>query len=106
MAVYDGTDADTATKLYVNESQIDTTTLLPPRYSHAKPLVLALEFYRAARVAEVYDRESFSFFGETLGGHSLKHVAASGLYSILIMLRKRKILLSSGPYSFRDIFTS
>ncbi|MEO8001720.1 MAG: hypothetical protein ABI644_07565 [Arenimonas sp.] len=62
-------------------------------YSHSYLLVLALGFYVAAKLLEVFDTQVFSFFQYEMAGHAIKHLfAAMGAAMILWMLRVRKRL--------------
>jgi len=69
--------------------------LTPARYTRGKDLLRAVGFYALAKVLESLDARIFSF-GEVVGGHALKHLAAamSG-YWILRMLQKRQLVETS-----------
>ncbi len=65
--------------------------LFRPRYSHQWLLLLALACYVLAKISEAYDREVFAFSRSLFSGHSLKHLlAASGCFSVLVMLKTRR----------------
>jgi hypothetical protein len=65
--------------------------LFRPKYSHQWLLLLALACYLLAKISETYDREVFAFSRSLFSGHSLKHLlAASGCFSVLVMLRTRR----------------
>lgn len=53
-------------------------------------IILIFILFRLAKVCEQYDKEAFHLLGNTISGHSLKHLlmAAAG-YVIVIMVRKR-----------------
>jgi len=60
-------------------------------YTHRRYLVYGLGLYLLAKVAEYYDREVFSFTGNMLSGHSLKHLlAAAAMFLVYLMLRRRR----------------
>jgi len=62
-------------------------------YSHKWLLLIALFWYVLAKVTELYDLAIFDYTQGLVSGHSLKHLlAASGCYSILVMLHRRKLL--------------
>lgn len=64
--------------------------LFRPKYSRQWLLLVALAFYVLAKISEIYDREVFVFDQNLLSGHSLKHLlAASGCFSVLVMLETR-----------------
>ncbi|MEW8506575.1 MAG: hypothetical protein AB2598_07700 [Candidatus Thiodiazotropha sp.] len=65
--------------------------LFNSRYTHQWLLITALLLYALAKGAEAYDVALFRMTGETVSGHTVKHLlAAAGCYSILIMLKRRK----------------
>lgn len=67
--------------------------LFRSKHSHQWLLLVALGCYILAKLTESYDAEIFRSSGEILSGHSLKHLlAAAGCYSILVMLRRRKVV--------------
>ena len=66
-------------------------TLFRGQYSHRYYLVYGLVFYALAKVAELFDRQIYSFTQELLSGHSLKHLlAAAGAFFLYLMLRRRR----------------
>lgn len=67
--------------------------LFRSRFSHRWFLFAAFVCYLLAKVAELYDRELFALTHGFISGHSLKHLlAAAGLYALVLMLRRRRIL--------------
>lgn len=61
-------------------------------YSHQWLLPAALFWYVLAKVTELYDVSIFSYTQGFVSGHSLKHLfAATGCYTILIMLQRRNV---------------
>ena len=67
--------------------------LFRPRYSHQWLLLVALACYMFAKLLEAYDREVFVLTQSFFSGHSLKHLlAALGCLSVLVMIKKRKLV--------------
>jgi hypothetical protein len=67
--------------------------LFRPRYSHQWLLLVALACYMLAKLSEAYDREVFVFTQSLFSGHTLKHLlAALGCFSVLMMLKMRKLI--------------
>ena len=65
--------------------------LFEGHFSHGWVLLAALAWYALAKVAEAHDAAIFDITGETISGHSLKHLlAAAGCYSLQWMLHVRK----------------
>jgi hypothetical protein len=65
--------------------------LFRPRYTCQWLLVVALACYTLAKLSESCDREVFVFTQNLFSGHSLKHLlAASGCFSVLVMIKTRK----------------
>jgi hypothetical protein len=65
--------------------------LFPARYSGARYLVEMLGFYLLAKVLEFYDAGIWSLTGESISGHSLKHLMAAGAtYSLVRYLKHRQ----------------
>lgn len=61
------------------------------RFSHAWLPALALLCYVFAKLAEHFDRAIFAALGESVSGHTLKHLfAAAGCYALLRFLKARK----------------
>ena len=61
-------------------------------YTHRGLLLLALAVYVLSKVAEHYDAVVFTATGETLSGHSLKHLlAAAALFVVYGMLTRRTV---------------
>jgi len=72
--------------------------LFKSRYSHQWVLLVALAWYALAKVTEAYDLAIFRGTGETISGHTIKHLlAAAGCYSILWMLRARRSVRTPDP---------
>ena len=70
--------------------------LFRPRYSHQWLLLVALACYMLAKLSEAYDREVFVFTQSLFSGHTLKHLmAALGCFSVLMMLKMRKLIDTS-----------
>ena len=62
-------------------------------YSHQWMLLAALGCYILAKLTEMYDWQIFVFSQQFLGGHSIKHLlAAAGCFTVLMMLKRRKVL--------------
>jgi hypothetical protein len=67
--------------------------MFPARYTHRVYLLYGLFFYALAKVAELYDRETFAQTSLLVSGHSLKHLtAALAPGMLLLMLRRRQAL--------------
>jgi hypothetical protein len=67
--------------------------LLPKRYSHYWLVFVAIAFYLGAKLTEHYDKAMFAALGDTVSGHSIKHLsAAAGCYVLLVMFRKRRAI--------------
>lgn len=67
--------------------------LFPPRYTGRVYLLYGLGFYLLAKVAEYYDTEVFRLTGDTVSGHSIKHLLASAaVLCICLMLRRRRAI--------------
>ncbi|MDE2366014.1 MAG: ceramidase domain-containing protein [Betaproteobacteria bacterium] len=61
----------------------------PSRYTRGADIYTVFAWYGAAKLAEIADREIYDL-GHLMSGHTAKHVlAASGVYWILRMLKKR-----------------
>jgi hypothetical protein len=64
--------------------------LFRPRHTHQWLLLIALALYGLAKVLETYDGEIFAWTGQSVSGHTLKHLlAASSCLAVLVMLRIR-----------------
>jgi hypothetical protein len=60
-------------------------------YTHQWYLFVALVCYLLAKVTELYDKEIFSLTGETVSGHTIKHIlAALGAYCVFLLLKRRR----------------
>lgn len=65
--------------------------IIPGRYDLGYYLFYGLAFYLAAKLFEAYDHEAWQLIG--FSGHAIKHLlAACSTLSILLMLKKRKII--------------
>jgi hypothetical protein len=73
--------------------------LFPPRYDRGYDLVIGVAWYGAAKVCELYDREVYRLLGETLSGHTIKHLlGAVGAFWVLRMLwLRRPVTPAVGP---------
>jgi hypothetical protein len=66
----------------------------PPRYTHSRSYIGIFSCYFLAKILENQDPWVFSLLGETVSGHSLKHLAAAGATWFMVELfRKRRALL-------------
>ncbi|MGF1702270.1 ceramidase [Photobacterium makurazakiensis] len=64
--------------------------LYPSRYSHSRFYLYALGWYVLAKGAESNDEEIYQLLGETVSGHSIKHIlAAIAGYCIYLGWKKR-----------------
>ncbi len=54
------------------------------RYTSGRHLAWLIAWYGAAKVLEFLDAEVFEFFGNTVSGHSLKHLA-SGIAALIVI---------------------
>ena len=79
--------------------------LFKSRYTHNSLLLLALGIYVISKLAEYFDAALFAVTGDTISGHSLKHLlAATALMVVYWMLRRRtRHTLQSGPVGHADI---
>lgn len=67
--------------------------LLPAKYTRGADLLWVVGFYALAKILETADRQVFALSGGTVGGHTLKHLAAAAAgYWILRMLKRREPL--------------
>lgn len=67
--------------------------LFAPRYTERRYLLYGLGLYALAKVAELYDDELYVLTSQTLSGHTLKHLLASGsALCVYWMLRRRQPL--------------
>ena len=65
-------------------------------HSHRIYLLYGLAFYAIAKVAELYDRDTFELTANAISGHSLKHLlAASAPLFLLLMLRRRRVVTNA-----------
>jgi len=68
--------------------------LFRPRYSHQSLLGASLGLYLLAKAAEFYDGDIFAATGETVSGHTLKHLLSSlGCGAIVLMVFRRRRLI-------------
>jgi hypothetical protein len=66
---------------------------LPGRYTHRRYLAYAFACYAAAKLFELGDAELMAGSGGLMGGHAMKHFAASaGVACLYVMLRRRQRL--------------
>ena len=66
--------------------------LFPGRFTHRYYLLHGVGCYVLAKLAEHHDGEIFSLTSNAMSGHSLKHLlAATGVYCVYLMLRRRTI---------------
>ena len=64
--------------------------LFPPRYTRGGDFFAGVSLYALAKVAEHFDRPIFAATGETVSGHTLKHLlAAAAIFWLLRMLKLR-----------------
>ena len=71
--------------------------LLKARYTRGSDLAVVAAFYVLAKLAEIFDKEIFSY-DRWISGHTIKHIAAAaGSYWILRMLEKRTPLEDDAP---------
>jgi hypothetical protein len=62
------------------------------RYTHSALLALSLACYMTAKLVEYLDVTIFQLTGSIVGGHTLKHLAASiGCYILVVFLQKRQV---------------
>ena len=63
----------------------------PPRYSGAKYIWWALGTYALAKAFEHYDKQIWDILGQSLSGHTLKHIISGvGIYFLVVYVRRRK----------------
>lgn len=68
--------------------------LFKSQYTHRGLLVPALVIYLASKLAEHFDATLFAATGETVSGHSLKHLlAAAALFVVYWMLQRRTLCI-------------
>ena len=68
--------------------------LLPSRYTRGKDMFAVVGFYALAKLFEALDNQIFSL-GESVSGHTLKHLAAAvACYLVLRMLKLRRPLIN------------
>jgi hypothetical protein len=61
------------------------------RYTHGSMLAWAAIWYGLAKVFETFDVQIYRMLGETVSGHSIKHVlAAIGVFAIVRQIRSRR----------------
>jgi hypothetical protein len=76
--------------------------LFPPRYTRGTDLLIAVAWYAAAKVCELYDERIYNLLAQNLSGHTIKHLlSAAGAYWVCRMLEKRQpiVLGPSSPTS-------
>lgn len=65
---------------------------LPSRYTHGNSYWVLFLFYALAKIAEIYDHQLFSYTGNMISGHNLKHLfAAAGAAWLIRMLWVRRL---------------
>lgn len=65
--------------------------LFPARYTRGSDVAIVVGFYALAKLLEMFDKLIFRIDGQTVSGHTLKHLAAAVAgYWLLRMLQKRK----------------
>jgi hypothetical protein len=70
--------------------------LFPPRYTRGTDLLIAVAWYAAAKVCELYDERIFNLLDHNLSGHTIKHLlSAAGAYWVCRMLEKRQPIAMS-----------
>jgi len=70
--------------------------LIEPRYTRSADLLWVVGFYALAKVLETADRQVFALTGNTVSGHTLKHLAAAMAgYWVLRMLERRSPIPAS-----------
>ncbi len=70
--------------------------LFPPRYTRGTDLLVAVAWYAAAKVCELYDREIYCLLGEVVSGHTIKHLlSAAGAFWVLRMLWLRRPIVAA-----------
>jgi hypothetical protein len=63
------------------------------RYTHGRLLAWAAVWYGLAKVFETFDSQVYRLLGETLSGHSIKHVLASfAIFAVVWQLHVRRPL--------------
>ena len=66
--------------------------LYPPAYSRGQDFLISIGFYAAAKVLEFQDGPIYAALGQTLSGHTMKHLAAAGgtwwIYRMLVLRRQ------------------
>lgn len=67
-----------------------TLLLYPERQSRDLYIVLSLLCYMLAKVAEHFDTYLYGVTGQTISGHSLKHLAAAAGCAVLLVMVKRR----------------
>src|SRR5262249_54797122 len=60
--------------------------LRPAKHYPVRYLGYALGFYVLAKVCEVYDAKFFSWTGQLLRGHSLKHLLSGGAVAFVVQM--------------------
>ncbi|MFQ5954492.1 MAG: hypothetical protein ACE5JZ_05450 [Kiloniellales bacterium] len=62
--------------------------LFPGRHTSRRHVVYLILWYGAAKASEHWDHEIYALLGNTLGGHSLKHLSAAvAAFMVVAMLR-------------------
>jgi len=72
--------------------------LFPPRYTRGRDLLIAVLWYVAAKVCERWDRVLYDLLGQTVSGHTIKHLlSAVGAAWVLRMLWLRRPIIVDPP---------
>jgi hypothetical protein len=65
--------------------------LFPARYTRGYDLLIAVAWYLAAKFCEGYDHAIYDFLGQTMSGHTIKHLlSAMSAFWVLRMLHLRR----------------
>lgn len=64
--------------------------MFPARYTHRSYLLYGLAFYALAKVAELYDRDTYALTSQWISGHSVKHLLAAGAPLMLLLMLQRR----------------
>jgi len=71
----------------------------PPRYSGTRYLLEMLGWYLVAKLFEFYDEMVWSWTGEVVSGHSIKHLcAAVATYGLVRYLKHRRSLVTEAHH--------
>ncbi len=71
--------------------------LFPPRYTRGSDFLIAVAWYAAAKVCELYDHPIYSLLGHIVSGHTIKHLlSGAGAFWVWRMMQQRQPIVS-GP---------